>query len=71
MNREPNAVNSPLFGAALLGATGAGAFASVTDAASSCVRIASIVLPTVEGVAVYAQARERYARLHELTCAAR
>ena len=55
----------PAIGAALLAATGAGAFASVADAAASCVSTLSAVLPSVEGVAAYADARERYARLYE------
>lgn len=54
-------------GAALLAATGAGAFASVADAASACLRVASTVVPTLEGVAAYAEARERYARLYAAT----
>ncbi len=54
-------------GAALLAATGAGAFSSVADAAASCVRTSPSVLPSVAGVAAYADARERYARLYEAT----
>ncbi len=54
-------------GAALLAATGAGAFALVADAAASCVHTSSAVLPSVEGVAAYADARERYARLYAAT----
>ena len=54
-------------GAALLAATGAGAFASVADAAASCVRVASTVVPTLEGVAAYAEAFDRYARLYAAT----
>lgn len=52
-------------GAALLAATGVGAFASVADAASSCVRVASTVVPTLEGVAAYAAAYERYGRMYD------
>lgn len=58
-------------GGALLAATGAGAFSSVTEAAASCVRVASTLLPTVEGVAAYREAYERYARLYDATCAVR
>jgi xylulokinase len=51
-------------GAALLAATGAGAFASAEAATQACVRTSSVTLPSVEGVAAYADARERYARLY-------
>jgi len=54
-------------GAALLAVTGAGVFASVADAASACVRVASTVVPTLEGAAAYVDARERYARLYAAT----
>lgn len=54
-------------GAALLAATGAGAFASVPEASSSCVRVSSTLLPTVEGVAACSEAYERYVRLYDAT----
>lgn len=54
-------------GAALLAATGAGAFASMAEAASSCVRVASTLLPSAEGVAAYREAHERYVRLYDAT----
>jgi xylulokinase len=63
----PESSEGTAIGAAMLAATGVGAFASVADAAASCVRIASTVLPSVEGVVAYADARERYARLHAAT----
>jgi xylulokinase len=60
----PESPEGTAIGAAMLAATGAGAFASLVDAAASCVRIASTVLPSVNGVAAYTEARERYARLY-------
>jgi len=39
----------------------------VVEAASSCVRAASTMLPSVEGVAVYREAYERYVRLYDAT----
>ncbi len=63
----PESTEGTAIGAALLAAVGVGAFASVADAAASCVRIPSIVLPSVEGVVAYADARERYARLYAAT----
>ena len=58
-------------GAALLAATGAGAFSSVAEAVASCVRVASTLLPTVEGVAAYREAYDRYVRLYDATRAVR
>jgi xylulokinase len=46
-------------GAALLAATGAGAFGSVPEAADACVRAGRVIAPRTETAAVY---REQYAR---------
>lgn len=55
-------------GAALLAATGAGAFSSVPDAADACVRVGRVIAPRSETEAVY---REQYARfLRGVSCVA-
>ena len=63
----PESGEGTAIGAAMLAATGVGAFASVAAAASSCVRVASTVVPTLGGVAAYAEAYERYGQLYAAT----
>jgi len=54
-------------GAALLAATGAGAFASVQQAATACVRVTSVVKPRAETAPLYREHYARYARMYAAT----
>jgi xylulokinase len=63
----PASHDATAVGAALLAATGAGAFASVQQAASACVRVTSVVEPRADTAEMYRDQYARYTRIYAAT----